>query len=65
MIDRESLNAEDEAYDGSNVAVKARACAFFGITIGLGSIGGALAIFSLKYIIPGIEGDGFYLVLFV
>ena len=62
MIDRESLNAEDDHYDGSNVAVKARACAFFGITVALGSLGGALAILSLKYIIPGLSGDEMYLV---
>jgi hypothetical protein len=63
MIDRESLSADDSAYDGTNVAMKARGCAFTGITIALGSLGGALAILSLKYIIPGYQGDAMYLVL--
>jgi hypothetical protein len=62
LIDRESLGADDLAYDGNNVAMKARAFAFFGITVALGSLGGALAILSLKYIIPGLSGDAMYLV---
>lgn len=61
MIDRESLGADDSLYDGSNVAMKARGCAFAGITIALGSVGGALAILTLKYIIPGFNGDALYL----
>ncbi len=48
-------------YDGSNVAMKARGCAFAGITISLGSAGGALAILTLKYIIPGYAGNAMYL----
>jgi hypothetical protein len=63
LIDRESLSADDSAYDGTNVAMKARAFAFMGITIALGSLGGALAILSLKYIIPGYQGDAMYLVM--
>jgi hypothetical protein len=63
LIDRESLSADDSAYDGTNVAMKARAFAFMGITIALGSLGGALAILSLKYIIPGYQGDAMYLVI--
>lgn len=63
VIDRESLTADDFSYDGTNVAVKARLCAFGGITIALGSVGGALAILTLKYIIPGFKGDALYLVL--
>ncbi|KAI8898608.1 hypothetical protein BC833DRAFT_648595 [Globomyces pollinis-pini] len=61
LIDRESLSADDSAYESGNVAMKARACAFSGIAIAFGSIGGALAIFSLKYVIPGYEGDALYL----
>jgi hypothetical protein len=62
MIDRESLSADDSAYVGTHVAMKARGFAFFGITMALGSLGGALAILSLKYIMPGLEGDAMYLV---
>ncbi|KAI8905998.1 hypothetical protein EDD86DRAFT_193613 [Gorgonomyces haynaldii] len=61
MIDRETLGADDFQYESSSVAWKARACAFFGITLALGALGGALAILSLKYIIPGRQGDAFYL----
>jgi hypothetical protein len=35
-----SLSAEDFMYDGSGVAWKARFCAFLGVTMALGSIGG-------------------------
>jgi Uncharacterised protein family (UPF0220) len=66
MVDRESLTAEDFQYDGSGVAWKARGCAFVGVTMALGSIGGvstnpgALAILSVKYIIPGKLGAALY-----
>ncbi|KAJ3314926.1 hypothetical protein HDU93_004733 [Gonapodya sp. JEL0774] len=36
--------------------MKARLCAFIGVTLALGAIGGALAIFSLKYAMPGLTG---------
>ncbi|KAJ3311315.1 hypothetical protein HDV04_004123 [Boothiomyces sp. JEL0838] len=62
VIDREMLMADDSAFEGNNVAMKARGCAFSGITIALGAVGGALAILSLKYIIPGLKGDAIYLV---
>ena len=55
------MGADDSLYDGSNVAMKARGCAFAGITMALGSVGGALAILTLKFIIPGFEGDSMYL----
>ena len=44
LIDKDRLTADDFAYSGSHVASKARACAFFGVTVALGSIGGALVI---------------------
>ncbi|KAH6568909.1 hypothetical protein BASA60_008429 [Batrachochytrium salamandrivorans] len=61
LIDRETLNADDFEYSGPSTACKARACAFLGVTMALGSLGGALAVLSLKFIIPGISGDAFYL----
>lgn len=61
LIDRQSLSGDDNSYDSANVGVKARAIAFVGLTVGLGSIGGALAILSLKFIIPGLEGAAMYL----
>ncbi|KAJ3275742.1 hypothetical protein HDV01_007209 [Terramyces sp. JEL0728] len=61
VIDREMLMADDSAFEGNHVAMKARGCAFSGITMALGSVGGALAILSLKYIIPGLKGDAIYL----
>ncbi|KAJ3149138.1 hypothetical protein HK101_002093 [Irineochytrium annulatum] len=60
LIDKDTLNADDFSYSGSNVACKARACAFIGVTMALGALGGALAILSLKYIMTGQTGDGFY-----
>ncbi|KAI8928909.1 hypothetical protein BC831DRAFT_497328 [Entophlyctis helioformis] len=60
LIDRETLSADDFAYSGQNVACKARACAFLGVTMALGALGGALAVLSLKFIIPGVSGDAFY-----
>jgi hypothetical protein len=66
LIDRESLNADDDSYgDSTNVAMKARGCAFTGMSIAIGSLGGAIAILILKYVMPGVNGDGLYLVLFV
>ncbi|EGF78680.1 hypothetical protein BATDEDRAFT_26562 [Batrachochytrium dendrobatidis JAM81] len=61
LIDRETLNADDFEYSGPSVACKARACAFLGVTMALGSLGGALAVLSLKFIIPNVSGDAFYL----
>lgn len=49
-------------YDGGSTATKARAFAFFGITLALGAVGGALAVLSLKFIIPGKSADAMYLV---
>ncbi|KAL2912880.1 Vacuolar protein sorting-associated protein 68 [Polyrhizophydium stewartii] len=61
LIDQETLNADDFAYSGHNVACKARACAFLGVTMALGALGGSLAVLSLKFIIPGIHGDAYYI----
>ncbi|KAJ3237680.1 Transmembrane protein 50A [Chytriomyces hyalinus] len=41
LIDKDSLNADDFSYSGSNVACKARACAFIGITMAMGALGGS------------------------
>ncbi|KAI9364412.1 hypothetical protein DFJ73DRAFT_809170 [Zopfochytrium polystomum] len=60
LIDKETLNADDFNYSGSNVACKARACAFIGVTMALGSLGGSLAVLSLKYLMTGQTGDGLY-----
>ncbi|TPX30709.1 hypothetical protein SmJEL517_g05792 [Synchytrium microbalum] len=60
LIDKEKLNADDFSYSGSNVACKARLFAFVGVTMALGSLGGALAIMSLKYAMPGYSGNDFY-----
>ncbi|KAJ1565789.1 Transmembrane protein 50A [Nowakowskiella sp. JEL0078] len=60
LIDKDTLNADEDTYSGSNIACKARACAFIGISLALGALGGALAIFSLKYVLPGYSGDEFY-----
>eukprot|EP00842_Homolaphlyctis_polyrhiza_P002862 jgi/Hompol1/3577/HPOL_006632-RA len=60
LIDRETLSADDFAYSGQNIACKARACAFLGVTLALGSLGGALAVLSLKFIIPNVSGDALY-----
>jgi len=42
VIDKETLNADDFSHSGTNVACKARFCAFIGATTALGSLGGAL-----------------------
>ncbi|KAJ3090860.1 Transmembrane protein 50A [Phlyctochytrium bullatum] len=42
LINKETLNADDFTYSGSNVACKARAAAFLGVTMALGALGGAL-----------------------
>lgn len=45
---------------GSDTAYRARAVAFIGVTMGLGAIGGALAILSLKYILTAKVGMALY-----
>ncbi|TPX51089.1 hypothetical protein SeMB42_g01033 [Synchytrium endobioticum] len=60
LIDKDTLNADDFSYSGTNIACKARLCAFVGVTMALGSLGGALAIMSLKYAIPGYSENDFY-----
>ncbi|KAI8803461.1 hypothetical protein BJ742DRAFT_908478, partial [Cladochytrium replicatum] len=60
LIDKDTLNADDFSFSGDNVACKARAFAFVGVSMAIGAIGGALAILSLKYIVPGNTGDAFY-----
>ncbi|TPX57874.1 hypothetical protein SpCBS45565_g08136 [Spizellomyces sp. 'palustris'] len=54
------LSADDSSFSGTNVATKARGCAFVGVSMALGALGGALAVTSLKYILPGYKGDAFY-----
>ena len=56
LIDKTALNATEFTHDGSHVAFKARLWAFLGVTIALGALGGALAIASLKYVVPGHSG---------
>ncbi|KAJ3091443.1 hypothetical protein HK100_007178 [Physocladia obscura] len=60
LIDKDSLNADDFSYAGSNVACKARACAFIGITMAMGALGGGFAILALKYLMPGLSGEDIY-----
>ncbi|KAJ3384344.1 hypothetical protein CcCBS67573_g03332 [Chytriomyces confervae] len=60
LIDKDSLNADDFSYSGSNVACKARACAFIGITMAMGALGGSFAILALKYLMPGLSGEDIY-----
>jgi hypothetical protein len=60
LVDKDSLNGDDFSHSEPNVAYKARAIAFVGVTMGLGAIGGALAVLSIKYIIPGKIGLAFY-----
>ncbi|KAJ3074952.1 hypothetical protein HDU98_009727 [Podochytrium sp. JEL0797] len=61
LIDKDSLGADDFSYSGDNVACKARACAFIGITMAMGALGGSFAILALKYLIPGLGGEDIYL----
>ncbi|KAI8618562.1 hypothetical protein BC830DRAFT_1079145 [Chytriomyces sp. MP71] len=60
LIDKDSLNADDFSYSGTNVACKARACAFVGITMAMGALGGSFAILALKYLMPGLSGEDIY-----
>ncbi|KNC96636.1 uncharacterized protein SPPG_07849 [Spizellomyces punctatus DAOM BR117] len=60
LINRDMLSADDSSFSGTNVATKARGCAFVGVSMALGALGGALAVTSLKYILPGYKGDAFY-----
>ncbi|ORY37574.1 UPF0220-domain-containing protein [Rhizoclosmatium globosum] len=60
LIDKDSLNADDFSYSGGNVACKARACAFIGITMAMGALGGSFAILAMKYLVPGLSGEDTY-----
>ncbi|KAI9104089.1 hypothetical protein DFS34DRAFT_606911 [Phlyctochytrium arcticum] len=60
LIDRNMLSADDSSFSGTNVATKARAWAFVGVSMAIGSFLGAVAIAAMKYIIPKLEGDAFY-----
>ncbi|KAJ3145368.1 hypothetical protein HDU89_007122 [Geranomyces variabilis] len=60
LIDREMLSAESDIGGGS-VATKAQGCAFLGVSMALGSLGGAFAVMILKYTLHGrTAGDEAY-----
>ena len=62
MVDKESLSGGDNfGFENNNVAVKSRAIAFIGVTMGLGSIGGALSITSIKTIMAHKAAQASYL----
>ncbi|KAI8819337.1 uncharacterized protein EV422DRAFT_534387 [Fimicolochytrium jonesii] len=63
LIDREMLNSEgDGSFGGPNIATRARGCAFVGVSIALGSLGGGFAVTFLKYILQHhTSGDEAYL----
>ena len=50
LVDEESLNGSDD-FGSNNVAMKSRAIAFIGATIGLGAIGGALTTTIIKTVL--------------
>lgn len=50
LVDKESLNGGDD-FGSNNVAIKSRAIAFIGATIGLGAIGGALTTTIIKTVL--------------
>ena len=50
LVDKESLNGVDD-FGSNNVAIKSRAIAFIGATIGLGAIGGALTTTIIKTVL--------------
>jgi len=56
LVDKAALNATEYTHDGTRVAAKARFFAFLGVAIALGALGGAMAIMSLKYALPGYKG---------
>lgn len=60
LINKETLSADDFSFSGTNVAGKARACAFVGVTMALSALIGALTILSIKYVVPGLSGDDLY-----
>ncbi len=61
LIDKDALNADDFTFSGEHVASKARAFAFAGVTIALGSLGGSFVILALKYLLQGYtHGDEVY-----
>jgi hypothetical protein len=52
LVNKESLSGgSDFGFESDNVAVKSRAIAFIGATMGLGAIGGALTITIIKTIL--------------
>ncbi|KAJ3012199.1 hypothetical protein HKX48_006412 [Thoreauomyces humboldtii] len=60
LIDREMLNADGDG-SGHSVATKARGCAFVGVSMALGALGGGYAVTILKYIRAGYTmGDPAY-----
>lgn len=62
LVDKESLNGEsDFGFNSNNVAIKSRAIAFIGATMGLGAIGGALTITIIKTIIAKKISQASYL----
>jgi hypothetical protein len=70
LINKETLSADDYSFSGSNVASKARGCAFVGVTMSLSAIIGlffflqslgAFSIMITKYIVPGhVDGNTLY-----
>ncbi|KAI9206683.1 uncharacterized protein BJ171DRAFT_496585 [Polychytrium aggregatum] len=60
LIDSSALNGDEFSFGNSNSAYKARLCAFMGIAMALGALGGAVGITVVKYVLTGMEGDAFY-----
>lgn len=56
LVDRELLMANDYSYSGSRVAWKARLWFFVGLSLGAGSLGGALSIYFVNYADNSVNG---------
>ncbi|KAJ3203474.1 hypothetical protein HDU82_006556 [Entophlyctis luteolus] len=66
LIDKDSLNADDFSYAGTNVACKARACAFIGITMAMGALGGGFVsakVHVLQSLLIGVRMRSFQAIL--
>jgi hypothetical protein len=61
LVDAESLSGSDFGFESDNVALKSRAIAFIGATMGLGAIGGALTITIIKTIMEKKIAQASYL----
>lgn len=54
-VEKQRLSADSFSYSGNGVAWKARVVLFLGFAMLAGGMAGGVAVFVLKFVVPGVE----------